>query len=213
MIKNYTNEELFKLAVNGDKEAEIELFINMDKYCYFIAHKYNNIAEIEDLASIAKIGLIKAYNTFNLDKGIKFVSYADKIMRNEILMFDRKNKKHKENVSLNTLLNLDNDGNELTIEDVFPNPEMAVTQDEIIDIKQILKIFNENAKERDKIILRRCIIGIERQRNVAKELNVSQSYIARRMTGIKYTLKHIGNTGEFIKVSSFLKKEDLKNSQ
>ncbi len=62
----------------------------------YIAKKYNNSTEDQDdLISIGTIGLIKAIETYNIDKGTRLATYASRCIENEILMNIRSNKKIK----------------------------------------------------------------------------------------------------------------------
>lgn len=200
------NEELIRLAKNGDTAAEEELLINNDRLCFHLAKKYINIdPNIEDLASIARIGLLKAYKSFNLDKNIKFATYASRVMINEILMYGRKTKKHQGNISLDSALAVDFDGNDLTLMEVIPAPEEDIKMEDYDELNYILDKFKENASERDIAIMHRCIMNNENQLEVANSLEISQSYVSRM---VKRLTKKLQKIAEFKGEDNVNKKYD-----
>lgn len=169
----------------GDMKARNKLVEhNLRLVAHIIKKYYSSTNDQDDLVSIGTIGLIKAINTFNMDKNIKLSSYASRCIENEILMFFRNMKKNAQDVSLNEAIDSDKDGNPLTLMDV-----MAV-EDNIID-KLDIKINSEklqeyllevlDAREQTVIILRYGLNGYEplTQREVAKKLNISRSYVSR----------------------------------
>ena len=107
-------------AKQGDLEAKNKLIEHNLRLVVFLAKKYENTGyEMEDLVSIGSIGLIKGIETYKIDKNIKLATYASRCIANEILMFLRKNKKRKKEISLEDSLNYDSEGNELHLEDVL----------------------------------------------------------------------------------------------
>ena len=115
-------EELAYLikARQGDEEARNKLIEHNLRLVVFLAKKYENTTyDIEDLVSIGSIGLIKGINTYKIDKNIKLATYASRCISNEILMFLRKNKRKRSEVSLEEALNYDSEGNELHLEDIL----------------------------------------------------------------------------------------------
>lgn len=200
---SFKNEELIAKAKDGDKDAEIELLQMNEKLCFYVARRYTNTGiEVEDLASIGKIGLIKSYKTFDISKGFKFATYASMVINNEILMYLRRNKKHNGNTNLEKTLNVDIDGNELTLIDILPAPEDDIKYEDFDALKKTLKIFNDNAAENYKQILQMYFYEEKTQLEIAKVLGISQSYVARIMAAIEKMLKIIAETGKFKKVSA-----------
>ena len=137
------------------------------------------------MISIGTIGLIKAVNTFKLNKNIKLATYASRCIENEILMYLRKNNKKKTEVSFDEPLNIDLDGNELLLSDVLgtENDEIYKIIEEEID-RDLLVMALDRLSDREKQImeLRFGLIdkGIEKtQKEVAGMLGISQSYISR----------------------------------
>ena len=139
---------------------------------------------MEDLVSIGSIGLIKGINTYKLDKNIKLATYASRCIANEILMFLRKNKKRKKEISLEDSLNYDNEGNELHLEDVLGTEIDLVSNEYEKSVernfisKEINKLGN---REKQIMILRYGLNNTDSftQKEVADLLGISQSYISR----------------------------------
>ena len=172
-------------AENGDNEARKKLIEHNLRLVVFLAKKYENTGvDLEDLVSIGTIGLIKGVNTYKLDKNIKLATYASRCIDNEILMFLRKNKKRKTEISFEDSLSYDAEGNELHLEDILGTEEDIVTKNiEKEDDKKLLYKELENLNERDKeiMILRYGLYNKPEmtQKDVAKLLGISQSYISR----------------------------------
>ena len=121
-------EELFYIQ-KGDEEAKAKLIEHNLRLVVFLAKKYENTGvDLEDLVSIGTIGLIKGINTYNMDKNIKLATYASRCIDNEILMFLRKNKKRRSEVSFEDSLSFDSEGNELHLEDILGTEEDIVTR-------------------------------------------------------------------------------------
>lgn len=197
----YRNEELIRLAREGDIAAEEELFRVNDNFCHKLAQKFSNTnIEYDDLLSLARMGLFKAYRSFNFDNNNKFLTFAVIVMNNEILLQIRKNKKHKETFNLEHIVSTDYEGNELHLIDVIPNPE-DIDVDTKLLLLDTLKKFLEIAKESDKIVLKRCILDGESQKEVANDLKISQSYVSRKVTAIEKKLKNIMENGKLLKNS------------
>ena len=161
-------EEALIAWENGDEAARSRLIEHNLRLVVYIAKRYEtNPIFMEDLISIGSIGLIKAVNTFRRDKNIKLVTYASRCIENEILMFLRKKSRRKVEVSFDEPLNIDYDGNEL------------------------LKAM-KGLKERERMILQ-MRYGIEHeeltQKDIARKLGISQSYISRLEKRILQKLK------------------------
>ena len=139
---------------------------------------------MEDLVSIGTIGLIKGINTYKLDKNIKLATYASRCIDNEILMFLRKNKRRKGEISFEDSLSYDSEGNELHLEDILGTDDDIVTRPlEEETEKRLLYDELTRLNERDKQImsLRYGLFGKKEltQKEVASLLGISQSYISR----------------------------------
>lgn len=172
-------------AKQGDIEARNILIEHNLRLVVFLAKKYENTGfDIEDLVSIGSIGLIKGINTYKIDKNIKLATYASRCIANEILMFLRKNKRKKIEISLEETLNYDAEGNELRLEDILGTEDDVVPKElENIMDKEILQKEIDILDEREKEImtLRYGLNNTEEytQKEVAEMLGISQSYISR----------------------------------
>ena len=173
------------LSMKGDKEARSKLIEHNLRLVVFLAKKYENTGEsLEDLVSIGSVGLIKGVNTYKLGKNIKLATYASRCIDNEILMFLRKSKKRRGEVSFEDSLSYDSEGNELHLEDVLGTDSDIVTKGiEKETEKNMLYREINNLNERDKqiMIMRYGLFDTEEmtQKEVANILGISQSYISR----------------------------------
>ena len=189
-------EELVIRFKSGDLKARDKLIEHNLRLVVFLSKKYENTKiDLEDLVSIGTIGLIKGINTYKGDKNIKLATYASRCIDNEILMFLRKNKKRKADVSLDESLSFDKEGNELTLEDILGTESDIVTKNlEEEDTKKLMLEEIDKLKPRDKkiMIMRYGLDGNEEltQKEVANILGISQSYISRIE---KKVIKEISN--------------------
>lgn len=183
-----TKEEELKYLIEaqqGSEKAKEKLIEHNLRLVVFIAKKYESTGyDIEDLVSIGSIGLIKGINTYKIDKNIKLATYASRCIANEILMYVRKNKNRKGEISFEDALNFDAEGNELHLEDILGTDDNVVPN-EIINKFDKLKLKEEinNLDERDKeiMIMRYGLFNTKEytQKEVADLLGISQSYISR----------------------------------
>ena len=173
------------LANNGDMEARNKLIEHNIRLVVFLAKKYENTGyDLEDLVSIGSIGLIKGINTYKMDKNIKLATYCSRCIANEILMFLRKNKRRKSEISFEDALNYDAEGNELHLEDILGTDEDIVYKEfeSKVDKKMLENELNSlNDRERHIMKLRYGLNNTEEytQKEVANMLGISQSYISR----------------------------------
>ena len=180
-------EEAYYLALAQDHDtcAKDKLIEHNLRLVVFLAKKYENTkVDLEDLVSIGTIGLIKGINTFSPDKNIKLATYASRCIDNEILMFLRKNKRSRSEVSFEDSLSYDSDGNELHLEDVLGTDADIVTKGiEEDDDRKIMMAEIERLDVRDKeiMVLRYGLYNHKEmtQKEVADLLGISQSYISR----------------------------------
>ena len=180
-------ELLEKLGTLDDTEVKSILIERNLRLVVYIAKKFDNTGVgVEDLISIGTIGLIKAINTFKLDKKIKLATYASRCIENEILMYLRRSAKTKMEVSIDEPLNVDWDGNELLLSDILGTEEDLIYRDleEEVD-KELLKKAMNILTEREKMIVD-LRFGLNNdngeemtQKEVADLLGISQSYISR----------------------------------
>ena len=166
-------------------EARNKLIEHNLRLVVFLAKKYESAGyDLEDLVSIGTIGLIKGIETYKPDKNIKLATYASRCIANEILMYLRKNKKRRAEVSLEDALNYDAEGNELHLEDIL-GTEGDLVFDEFSEKENKITLSNElsTLSDREKLImtLRYGLNGTDdyTQKEVAEMLGISQSYISR----------------------------------
>ncbi len=169
----------------GDIDAKNKLIEHNLRLVVFLSKKYENTGiDLEDLVSIGTIGLIKGIQTFQSGKNIKLATYASRCIDNEILMHLRKNKKIKTEVSIDSSLSFDGEGNELHLEDVLGTDADIVTKkieeenDRKVMLEEVMKL---KPRDRDIIVLRYGLLGNDEltQKEVAEKLGISQSYISR----------------------------------
>lgn len=176
---------LIEKMMQGDEEAKQTLIERNLRLVVYTAGKFENTGiGTEDLVSIGTIGLIKAINSYNTEKEIKLATYASRCIENEILMQIRKTQKMKREVSLDDPLNTDTDGNELLLCDVLGTDSETVSERVINEVEnKLLKkaLFVLTDKERYIISKRFGLGGGEEmtQKEVADQMEISQSYISR----------------------------------
>ena len=180
-------EEIYYVerSMEGDLEARQKLIEHNIRLVVFLAKKYENTkVDLEDLVSIGTIGLIKGVNTYKLDKNIKLATYASRCIDNEILMYLRKNKKRKTEVSFEDSLSYDAEGNELHLEDILGTDADIVTKGLEEETEKSL-LYNEiehlNKRDKQIMVLRYGLYDHDEmtQKEVAEILGISQSYISR----------------------------------
>ncbi|MBQ8624447.1 MAG: RNA polymerase sporulation sigma factor SigK [Oscillospiraceae bacterium] len=177
--------ELFKLASTGNKEAKDKLILhNLRLVAHIVKKYYASGEDPEELISIGTIGLIKAVSTFDHEKGNRFAAYGSRCIDNEILMYFRAIKKAGGNVHFDEPIDVDKDGNQLTLIDII------ASEGDLCD-EVDLKIHSEELKahvntllddrEREIIILRYGLCGARplTQRECADLLGISRSYVSR----------------------------------
>ena len=177
---------LSQLDTRRSEEAKAILIERNLRLVVYIAKKFENTGiGVEDLISIGTIGLIKAIQTFNLERKIKLATYASRCIENEILMYLRRTSKTRMEVSIDEPLNVDWDGNELLLSDILGTDDDIISRDIEDEIdKKLLKKAMETLTDREKLIisLRFGLNGNEEektQKEVADMLGISQSYISR----------------------------------
>ncbi len=177
-------ETLQKIAAGQEELRQVLVERNL-RLVVYIAKKFENTGiGIEDLISIGTIGLMKAINTFNVNKNIKLATYASRCIENEILMYFRRSTKIKGEISIDEPLNQDGDGNELLLSDILGTEEDITSRriEDEVD-KALLKISIEKLSKRERNIMELRFgfsNGEEKtQKEVADMLGISQSYISR----------------------------------
>lgn len=191
-------EKYLTLFFNGDDNARNILIERNLRLVAHIAKKYENNKDLqEDLISIGTIGLIKAVDSYKQNHKTKLATYASRCIENEILMHLRANKKTSLDVSLNEAIGVDKDGSEIVLEDTI-----AAKQEDFIDLidkKDTLKKFSEyfeilDPREKETLIMHYGLNNTKKysQKEIAKKLNISRSYVSRleKRALIKLLKKH-----------------------
>lgn len=187
VLSNEEEEKYINDLANGNSNAKDLLVIHNLRLVAHIAKKYmvNNKDVSGDLISIGTIGLIKGVNTFKPDKKTKLATYAAKCIENEILMYIRASKKYANDISLQDIIGVDSEGNEIKVEDKIAIEDYDLedlvnkqiqTESLIVKVKTVLQ-----GKEKTVIQLRYGLIdGHEMtQREIADKLKISRSYVSR----------------------------------
>lgn len=177
--------ELLIKSKDGDIDARNTLIVHNLRLVVFIAKKFESTKiNIEDLISIGSMGLIKGVQTFKIEKNIKLATYASRCIENEILMYLRKTQKSRQEYSLDEVLSIDSEGNEMVLSDVLAsNEELSLTkltkEEDIRNLYYSLEKLNE--REKQIVVMRFGLYGHEAmtQKDVADSLGISQSYISR----------------------------------
>ena len=195
LSKKEETKAIEKMA-EGDTAAKDKLIKhNLRLVAHIIKKYYSTYSDQDDLISIGTIGLIKGINSFKPEKGTKLATYVSRCIENEILMYFRNIKKTSQEISFNEPIDVDNEGNPLTLIDII------AVDDTIIDdidyknkLRKSIEIINniENKRDRRIIIMRYGLDGNipKTQREVAKELNISRSYVSRIEKRIIETIRN-----------------------
>lgn len=190
-------ETFEKFKKENDMQARQKLITHNLRLVVHIVGKYAGSVKVEadDLISVGTIGLMKAIDSFDYDKGVQLGTYASRCIDNEILMVLRANKKYKENMSLNSVIGGDKDGNDFMLMDIIPSDEDDL--EDIADtnflIDKICKSVNNCLTKREKEVLERRY-GLNgkkvlTQKELAKELGISRSYVSRIEAKALQTIK------------------------
>ena len=179
-------KECIEKITQGNKEAKDILIERNLRLVAHIAKKYyGENRDNEDLISIGIIGLIKAVNTYNPQKGNRLVTYASKCIENELLMMLRSEKKKSKEVSLNEPIGMDKEGNTISLIDVVETDEMAMADrmEKAEDIVRVREYVDRVLTKREKEIITKRY-GLENgspitQKKVGKQMGISRSYVSR----------------------------------
>ena len=179
-------EDCIKRLNNNDKSAREQLILHNMRLVAHVTKKYSvNEDESEELISIGTVGLIKAVSSFKADYGSRFATYAIRCIENEILMYYRSKKKTKSDVSLFEPIGTDKEGNQIQLMDVIENDDIDVSNNILKNesIDKLNKYIKEVLSEREYYLLvqRYGLLGHEEmtQRQIAKILGISRSYVSR----------------------------------
>lgn len=188
-------EKYLRLAADGDINARNTLVEhNLRLVAHIIKKYYSSQNDQDDLVSIGTIGLIKAINTFDMNKKIKLSSYASRCIENEILMHFRSLKKSSQDISLNDAIDTDKDGNPLSLLDILSvDDNILESLNTKLNANKLEQFIDSELDPRERrVILLRYGLKDENpltQREVAEILGVSRSYISRIETKALKTLR------------------------
>lgn len=194
-LKGEQERQALEQLEQGSESAKQLLIERNLRLVVFIARRFENTGvNLEDLISIGTIGLIKAIDTYRMDKNIKLATYASRCIENEILMHIRKIASQKAEVSLDEPINMDYDGNELLLSDILGTEEDMILKplEDDVDIRVLRQAVRELPPREKEIVLMR--FGLEgrkelTQKEVAQKMGISQSYISRLEKRIMLRLK------------------------
>ena len=184
-LKGAQEQAALEALERGEEEARQRLVEHNLRLVVYIARRFENTGtNLEDLISIGTIGLIKAVNTYRLDKKIKLATYASRCIENEILMYIRKTANQKAEISLDEPINMDCDGNELLLSDILGTEEDMILQplENDVDLCVLRQALTELPdREREIVCMRFGLQGRKErtQKEVASSMGISQSYISR----------------------------------
>ena len=193
-----TKEEEAQVLENirqGVPGAREPLITHNLRLVVYIAKKFESPgASVEDLISIGTIGLIKAVNTFQVERNIKLATYASRCIENEILMHLRKSSQLRHEVSIDDPLNVDWDGNELLLSDLLGSDPDTVNRDieQEAERAMLRRAVDRLSPREKKIMVLRVGLGASKehtQKEVADQLGISQSYISRLEKRIIHRLR------------------------
>lgn len=176
--------EYFRAYKNGDENARTVLIEhNLRLVAHIVKKYYFSSTEQDDLISIGTIGLIKAVESFDTDKTSRFASYASRCIENEILMHFRSAKKAAAEVFFSEPIDIDKDGNPLTLMDIIPCDDSVIDSVDLkIKSEQLYEYIKELEPRELTIIALRYGLGGNTpltQREISEQLGISRSYVSR----------------------------------
>lgn len=208
-LSSQEEKECFEKFKSGDKQAKDKLINHNLRLVAHIVKKYQGTAEADDLISVGSIGLIKAINTFEYGKGTQLSTYAARCIENEILMLLRINKKHTATISINESLGQDKDGNDIELMDIISDLDENSIFDTVSNniLSEKLKLIVDNNLPKREADILRMRYGLNggpaiTQREIAKKMGISRSYISRLETKALCTIKNIIEDDSFLNQKS-----------
>ncbi|MCD8020475.1 MAG: RNA polymerase sporulation sigma factor SigK [Clostridiales bacterium] len=185
-LKAEEERKYLEMYRNGDQTAKDKLIEHNLRLVAHIVKKYHcQDRDLDDLISVGTIGLIKAVNTFDENKGGRLVTYASRCIENELLMMLRQEKKLQREVSLYEPIGMDPEGNHISLVDILCADDVTMIEKYIYQyylghLKGIVEHL-EDERERNIIIKRYGLYGggTHTQKEVAADLGISRSYVSR----------------------------------
>ena len=179
-------KECLKRYKAGDMQAKACLIEKNLRLVAHIVKKYMSTGKEQDeLISVGIVGLVKAVNTFDADKGHKLVTYAARCIENEILMLLRSEKKQGREVSLYEPIGTDKEGNEISLLDIIESEDTDIVEKMALsgDVRRMYVLIDEVLTPREKkiIALRYGLYNKKpaTQCEIAEMLGISRSYVSR----------------------------------
>lgn len=196
-------ENIFKKIQNGDMEARKFVIENNMRLLMLVAKQYyNETIELDDLINVGAVGLIKAVDSYDIEKNILFSTYASKCIQNEILMYLRKENKYINVLSLETKY-VNKNEKEFTLHDLLSTSEDAVSEDydKYEEYKALYQIIDSLKGREKEIVTLYFGFGHDRdygQQEIADMLNLSQSYVSRLLKRTIEKIKKSPKTKELV---------------
>lgn len=184
LTKKEEEQEIEKMK-NGDEAARLKLIEhNLRLVAHIVKKYYTPNLDQDDLISVGTIGLIKGINSFNADKKVKLATYCARCIENEILMYFRNVKKLNSEISFNDPIDTDSEGNPLTLMDIIATEDTIIDDiDTLNKLTRLTKLIKNMPESREKeIIILRYGLNQQKamtQKEVAKKLKISRSYVSR----------------------------------
>lgn len=179
-------EEYFRqMNEENSQEARNKLIEhNLRLVAHIIKKYYSKSKDQEELISIGTIGLIKAVSTFKSDRQSRLATYASRCIENEILMYFRQQKKTAGDIYIDTPIDTDKDGNQLTLMDIIADNGSVTEEVELmINSKKLYGVIKGclDDRELEIISMRYGLFGYSprTQKEVADKLDISRSYVSR----------------------------------
>lgn len=185
-LNSKEEQQYLILSQTGNIEARnILVERNLRLVAHIVKKYYNGERDVEDLISIGTVGLIKAINTYKIEKGNRLVTYASRCIENELLMMLRQERKCAREISLYEPMGTDKEGNEISLMDIMCNQE-ALIEESVMLGQTIGKLYElvegmENNREKNVLIMRYGLYGTREytQREIAEKIGISRSYVSR----------------------------------
>jgi len=198
-------EAYLKKLKEGDLLAKSILVERNLRLVAHIVKKYSYPGkEVDDLISIGTVGLIKAIDSFDVSKGTRLATYAARCIENEILMLIRNNKKTKGEVYLQEPIGIDKEGNEISLMDVLSSDEDSIIEvvENKIQVKKLYSKIDSCLAQREKMVIE-MRYGLsdgkpKTQREIAKLLGISRSYVSRiEKRALKKLFRELNSTNKY----------------